>query len=120
MYKLLATETFDVDAFPSVTRPVKLIPPVPLFTLIAVVPVVLPIVRFFELDPVPRLMAPVVPESKLSEPVVPELTLSDEPDAEVKARVEPPIMDVAPAPVSVAELEAIPNREEPAVIKFNP
>ena len=114
------TERFVVEAFPKVTRPVKLIPPVPLFKLIAVAPVVFPTVIVFAFEFVPIFIAPVEPESRFRFPVVPDVTFKSEAEAEVRAKVVPPAIAVAPVPFRVDAFDAIPKRVEPEVIKFRP
>ena len=59
---------------------------------------------------VPIFIAPVVPESRLSCPVVPDVTLKLLPEAEVRARVEPPAIVVAPLPVNVEAVHDTVNR----------
>ena len=103
-----------------ITSPSILIPPLPLFRLKAVVPVLFPRVTAFEFALVPKLIAPVVPESRLSAPVVPDVMFKADADAEVRVRVVPPARVVAPVPVRVAALDAIPNRVAPDVMKLRP
>ena len=118
--KLLVAEIFVVEAFPKVTRPVRLIPPLPPFKLRVVTPVVLPTVTVFPFEFVPILIAPVEPESRFRFPVVPDVIFKSDPAADVRASVVPPAMAVAPEPVIVAEEEATLKRVLPPVIKFRP
>jgi hypothetical protein len=71
-------------------------PPLPAFTFTAVAPVVLPIVIVLADAPVPRLTAPVVPESTVTAPVVPEVTVRALAAAELKAVDPVEVYEVVP------------------------
>ena len=118
-FKTFDIDTLVVEALPRVTKPVKLIPPVPALRLRVVVPVVLPTFIVLAVLPLPRLTVPVVPESRIRLPVVPEVTFKFEPVAEDKVRVLLEVRAVAPVPVKVADVVAMVKRVLLEVMKLS-
>lgn len=94
--------------------------PVPPMFILFITAAPVPILIVFALAFVPRLIAPVVSESRVSAPVVPDVIFKSFAAADDKDSVLSVVIVVAPVPVRVAAPDAIPKRVAPDVIKLRP